>query len=585
MLELIVIVPIIIAGIIAIILNNRFGRSAAYVSIAGSLASLVIALYLFTNSLTTIQKINWFSVAGYSINITTTTAHLNMLLLLLVSIIAPLIMWYSLGYMDKQEEQSRFYFEMNLFTASMVLFAISANFISLFIAWEGLGITSYLLIGFWYKKRLAPLAARKSITTIIIGDIAMLSAIVILWNTYGTFSFDSILAAPATNGLYAAALLIIIAVFTKSAQFPFTEWLADAMEGPTPVSAFLHSSTMVKAGVFLAIVLMPIFLKVHLLYIFLIIGAFSAVLGVLNALSENHIKRILAYSTIEDLGLMFVAVGLNAFGAAILLFVVQTFYKALLFMSAGSIIKANNGKENIFKIFGSTNNKLLFVVVIIGVLSLAGIFPLSGFFGKIGIDVSANSIPIYVILALIEFGSSIYIFRWLFIPMRKTTNKSLIVRFGKLPKSMLLPPVILAGLVFVGDLIYFYMPNYLGIRQFSIGLIDPIIESLIVFIGLIIAYIVYRRKHMLGIHNNLKRLMYNSAPINAAYYTIALAFTETGKLFCYFDSLLFRLFDEIGRGTFILGNEIRNIVNGDTNVYVAGMTIGIILLVLFVVFG
>lgn len=584
MLELIVIAPILIAGIIAIILNNKGGRSAAYISIAGSITALSIAVYLFTKILPSINTIKWFSVVGHTINITTTSAHLNMLLLLLVSVIAPLIMWYSLGFMDKQKEQSRFYFEMNLFTASMMLFAVSANFITLFIAWEGLGITSYLLIGFWYKKKLAPIAARKSITTIIIGDIAMLSAIVILWNTYGTFSFNSILAAPVTNGLYAAVVLIIIAIFTKSAQFPFTEWLADAMEGPTPVSAFLHSSTMVKAGVFLAIVLMPLFLKVHLLYIFIVIGAFSAILGVLNALTEHHIKRILAYSTIEDLGLMFVAVGLNAFGAAVLLFVVQAFYKALLFMSAGSIMKANDGEENIFKIFGSASNKLLFATMLIGVLSLAGIFPLSGFLGKIGIDVSANSMLIYVVLALIEFGSSIYIFRWLFVPMRKSDNESLKAEFRRIPKSMLLPPVILAIFVFIGDFIYYYMPNYLGIRYFSIGIIDPVIESLIVIVGLIIAYLVYTRMHMFKPHNNIKKLMYNSVPINIAYYAIAKAFTETGKAFCYFDRLIFKFFVGIGKYTFDAGYKMKDIVNGDTNVYVAGITIGIILLVLFVVF-
>ncbi len=584
MMELIVLIPILLAGLIAIILNNKFKRSAAYISIAGSLVSLLIAGYMFAKSIPAVHDIKWFSVAGYSINLAITTAHLNMLLLLLVSLIAPLIMWYSLGFMDKQEEQSRFYFEMNLFTASMMLFAVSANFISLFIAWEGLGITSYLLIGFWYKKKLAPLAARKSITAIIIGDMSLLSAIIILWNNYGTFSFNSILSAPSTTGLYVAAILIIIAVFTKSAQFPFTEWLADAMEGPTPVSAFLHSSTMVKAGVFLAIILMPLFLKVHLLYIFLIIGAFSAILGVLNALSEHHIKRILAYSTIEDLGLMFVAVGLNAFGAAILLFVVQAFYKALLFMSAGSVMKANKGEENIFKISGSASNKLLFATMLIGVLSLAGIFPLSGFFGKIGIDVSANSLLLYVILAFIEFGSSIYIFRWLFLPMHKPDNKPLIKRFKNLPKSMLLPPVILAALVFIGDLVYLYLPNYLKISQLHITFADPIIESLIVLSGFAAAYILYVKILMPKPHGNIKRLMYNSIPINAAYSSLARAFIDTGDIFHHIDSLIFNFFGGIGKNTFRLGNKLRTIVNGNTNVYVEGIAIGIIFLILFIVF-
>ncbi len=582
--ELLVVVPILAASVLSLIIGRRSRSAAAYTSIAASVASMLMVVYLVMHSLPSIHTFEWFQIGSYSVNLAVTTAHINMLLLLLVSIIAPLIMWYSLGFMDKRDEQGRFFFEMNLFTASMMLFAISANFILMFIAWGALGITSYLLIGFWYSKKLAPKAARKSITTIIIGDIAMLSAIIILWNTYGTFSFAQILGAAAAPGLYVAALLLIVALFTKSAQFPFTEWLADAMEGPTPVSAFLHSSTMVKAGAFLGMVLLPIFAKAGVLPVFLVFGAISAILGVMNAVSERHIKRILAYSTIEDIGLMFVAIGLGSIPAAIMLFVVQTFYKALLFMSAGSIMRGNNEKENIFALSGTSSNKLLFGITIVGVLSIAGIFPFSGFFGKIGLSISAPGVFIYLVLATIEFGSSIYIFRWLLVPMRKPAAPVTVSRLRSLPKSMIAPGIVLAALVFAADAAYFMLPPYLGISHVSIGIIGPVIETAIVVLGFVVAYTLYRKASRFVVHKSPSSALYNSVWVNSAYSGISILFLWVASALSYVDRAIFFAVYAAGRFVLWIGRELRKIVSGNVSVYVAGMVIGMIFLVIFVVF-
>lgn len=581
---MLVVVPVIVAAVLSLLIGRRSRIAAAYTSIAASLVSMLIALYLVVYSQPLIHTFKWFQVGGYALSLATTTAHINMLLLLLVSIIAPLIMWYSLGFMDKKGEQARFFFEMNLFTASMMLFAVSANFILMFIAWGGLGVTSYLLIGFWYGKKLAPRAARKSITTIIIGDIAMLAAMIILWNTYGTFGFAQILGSAAAPGLYAAALLIVVAVFTKSAQFPFTEWLADAMEGPTPVSAFLHSSTMVKAGVFLSIILMPLFAKAKVLPVFLVFGSISAILGVMNAVSERHIKRILAYSTIEDMGLMFVAIGLNSLPAAIMLFVVQTFYKALLFMSAGSLMRGNDEQENIFRMSGASSNRLLFGTTLVGVLSIAGIFPFSGFFGKIGIGMSAPNIFVYLVLAAIEFGSAVYIFRWLLVPMRNPADQRVSRKLKSLPRSMIAPGIVLAVMIAVADAAYVMLPKYLGSARTGIGILDAVVETIVVVFGFVVAYRIYRKSRRFVVRKDPSPVLYNSRWVNSAYNGIAAFFLEVGAVLSYVDRGIYAGVYYAGRFVLYVGSELRRIVSGNVSVYVAGMVAGIIFLAIFVVF-
>ena len=290
MLTILVIVPLLIAALISLFISKH-PKYVKYVALAASLISLLLILNAFV-SRGSIQTATWFTLSGYSFTLTTSTMPLNILLLSILGVMTPLILLYSIGFMNLPTEQSRYYTELLVFAAAMMLFAIAGDFITMLIGWELLGITSYLLIGFWYGKEGSATAARKAITTILIGDILMFSAMIIIWSSYHTFSFALILQQSTTSGLMPIALLLIIfAVFTKSAQFPFHEWLPDAMKGPTPVSAFLHSSTMVKAGVFLVAVLLPLFIAYHMLNIFLIFGLVTAALGVLNAISRIQHKK------------------------------------------------------------------------------------------------------------------------------------------------------------------------------------------------------------------------------------------------------------------------------------------------------
>ncbi len=512
MLALLVILPLVIAAFLAIAMKGH-PKVIKYVALIASLLSLIIVVLLYMYSSNQIQSINWFSFSGYPFQIMTSTMALNMLLLSLVAIITPLVITYSIGFMDLPSEQPRYYFELCMFAAAMMLFSISANFITMFVGWELLGVTSYLLIGFWYRRDGTAAAARKAITIILIGDMLMLFGILLIWNTYHTFSFSTILQQSAlqSSSMKLALTLIIFAAFTKSAQFPFHEWLPDAMKGPTPVSAFLHSSTMVKAGVFLIAVLLPLFIAYHLLPLLLVFGIITAVIGVTNALAETQIKRVLAYSTLEDLGLMFVALGTGSLIAAIALLLVQTFYKALLFMYAGSIIKANNNEEEIGKVYNSPSYNQIFIPALIGVASLAGLFPLSGFFGKAAVVASTNNILVYGILLAIGLFSTVYIFRWLLIPLRKKpygTEAEASANYKTLPKSMTIPIQILAALVIAASFM-FYPGYHIGTIQLSTQ-IKEIATSIIIFVaGTVIAYFLFYKK---GYTNISKHRLSAQAP-------------------------------------------------------------------------
>ncbi len=584
MIELLVVFPLVAAAILSLLLK-RSPKAAGYIALLAALATLAIALSIFISPGAP-QSFQWFTAGNLLFSISTTAAPINILLLMLVSVITPLIFLYSIGFMRVPSEQARFYFEMCVFAAAMVLFSISANFITMFIAWEMLGITSYMLIGFWYRKEHAPTAARKAITTILIGDILMLMGILLIGAAYGTFEFSAVLSAPGSPALDLALILILLAAFTKSAQFPFHEWLSDAMEGPTPVSAFLHSSTMVKAGVFLIAVLLPLYEAAHLLPVILVIGLVSALIGVSNALTDRHIKKILAYSTIEDLGLMFVALGLGSLPAAIALFFVQTFYKALLFMGAGAIMRANDEKEDIYKIYGATLSRPLIAAMAIGALSIAGIFPLSGFFGKAMLEGAAmQNILVYTIIFAVELGTGLYMFRWMFTVSRKSYEQTstLKLNYGSIPKSMMVPIYVLAAAVLVASIAYLYLPTYLQSSSGGASISDGLIGMFASIIGIALAYRIYLQGHRVHLESTspgMFAVVHNSTLVNSVYLKITRTFSYAAGLAMYIDFAFDKMTYGFAQALISSGNIIRKVENGQTNMYVLGFVVGMVVLVL-----
>ncbi|MEM4064676.1 MAG: proton-conducting transporter membrane subunit [Candidatus Micrarchaeaceae archaeon] len=576
MLPIFALLPIIAGAFILLVPSFKWSK---HIALASSLLSLFLII-LIVLAPPSSYNLQWFSIYGIDISLILATYALNKILLILVGIITPLIFFYSFGYMDVPSEQKRFYFEISIFAASMMLFAISNNFISLFIAWEFLGITSYLLIGFWRYNQKALLASRKAITTIIIGDLLLLIAIAWIYIATSSFNFSAISYSKAIS---IPLVLIALAIFTKSAQLPFEEWLPDAMEGPTPVSAFLHSSTMVKAGVFLAMLLFPLYSAANLLWLFLVFGIITSIIAVTNAISEYHIKRILAYSTMEDLGLMFIALGLGNLYVALVLFIVQTFYKALLFMASGSIMKANDGETNIYRLFNSKSNSILYYSMLIGVISFAGIFPLGGFFGKVSIEALASNAIEYAILLAIDFGSSIYIFRWLIPPSRNFTgSKNPSINYKFLPISMEISELAVAALVAVSGLSFIFIQQ---LSHISISVVSSLIETLCVAAGFIVAYLMFKAsKFSFHPSKRLFNLAYNSIFVNIAYSYVVKAFEIISEYMSYFDEFVDRVFIYPGKTTIIFARKLAKIVTGNVDTYAFAILIGIILIILIISF-
>lgn len=589
MLAILVILPLILAAFIILLMRKSTQSAAKYVALGASIISLALIALSYSNAVQ-LQTINWFSFNGYQFYISTSTAPLNMILLFIVGIMAPLVIAYSIGYMNAKSEQARYYAELCLFASAMMLFAISADFITMFIGWELLGITSYLLIGFWYGKEGAANAARKAITTILIGDILMLIALLMIWSTYGTFSFSALiqLAGQHNPTMAIALVLIMFAAFTKSAQFPFHEWLPDAMKGPTPVSSFLHSSTMVKAGVFLVAVLLPLFVAYNMLYMLLIFGIITAIIGITNALAETNIKRVLAYSTIEDLGLMFIALGTGSIIAAMMLFIAQTFYKALLFMSAGSIIKANGGEEDMLKLHNTKSHLLIFLPLIIAVASLAGLFPLSGFFGKAALEASVSGTPIYIILVILAFFSNVYIFRWLLIPLRKKNmarEYPAKLHYEITPKSMLIPMYVLALLVVICSLTWIYLPTYLlqySTSRINIGYMELAVSLVVFIIALGLSYYAFYLKNFSIKPGYLYNILYNNILTNEFYAYVAQSFAFVSKAVEAFDNEFYSLIRGAAHDVGSFSEFIRKVENGNVNTYIAALLIGLVFILIII---
>ena len=384
--------------------------------------------------------------------------------------------------------------------------------------------------------------------------------------------------------LAVAALLILVGAFTKSAQFPFHEWLSGAMEGPTPVSAFLHSSTMVKAGVFLTVLLLPLFVKLNLLWPMLLIGTITAVIGAITALTSDHIKKILAYSTIEDLGLMFVAIGLNALPAALIFFTVQALYKALLLMSSGTIMKANDDRTSIYRVSSFGRNRLLFVSALIGALSISGIFPFSGFFGKVAVDSAASSNAIvYAVLTAVDFLTALYIFRWLLVPMenqKKAHQTVYSAGYSLLKKSMQIPQLVLAILIILFSIIFVYN----GVAQ-QANLDHSIVEMAASSFGAITAYIMFKKaKNVLSEGSRSRKILYTGSAFNMAYLYMAKFFGLVAHAIEIFDNGLNRLFYMGSSGVMSLAGSVKIAEKGNINTYIAALAIGLILVFIILVF-
>ncbi|UCE67980.1 MAG: NADH-quinone oxidoreductase subunit L [Candidatus Zixiibacteriota bacterium] len=440
---------------------------------------------------------------------------LTAIMLMVVSIVAGLVQIYSLGYMKGDPRFARYYAYLSLFTFSMLGLVLAGSYILMFVFWELVGLTSYLLIGFWFEKKIASDAGKKAFVTTKIGDLGFLLGLAILIFAVGSASLPE-LDYMIANGQISENLMPLVAIagilmfcgaVGKSAQFPLHVWLPDAMEGPTPVSALIHAATMVAAGVYLAARMMGIIMiSETMMYVVASIGAFTAFLAASIGLVQNDIKRVLAYSTVSQLGYMMMALGLAGFTAGTFHLMTHAFFKALLFLAAGSVIHAVHTNDIQYMGGLSKKMKITSKTFLIASLSISGIFPLSGFWSKdeiFAVAFEGGHYPFLVVGILVAGMTAFYMFRLYFLTFTgEPRDKHAYEHAHESPKNMTVPLIILAVLSVCAGWVgipwlykgYSSFVFYGAVHHADPNIILMLISLIVASSGIGLAYVIYVKK-------------------------------------------------------------------------------------------
>jgi NADH-quinone oxidoreductase subunit L len=363
------------------------GVIASLLLFVSLVASTVLLFHVYNVGSVHVTLMDWIVAGDLSIPFGFIVDHVSVVMMMVVTLVSTIVHIYSIGYMAHDKGFNRFFSYLSAFVFSMMVLVMSDNFAGLFIGWEGVGLCSWLLIGFWYHKESATWAANEAFIMNRIADLGMLIGIFLIFWYTGSLQYDVVFAAMpnlATDVVVWIGIFLFIGAMGKSAQFPLHPWLADAMEGPTPVSALIHAATMVTAGVYLVVRANPIYdLIPEVGYFIASLGAFVAIFAATMALVNRDIKRIIAYSTLSQLGYMFVAAGLGAYWVALFHLMTHAFFKALLFLGAGNVMHAMDDELDPYKMGGLyIVMKGTAILMIIASVALAGIYPLAGFFSK-----------------------------------------------------------------------------------------------------------------------------------------------------------------------------------------------------------
>ena len=383
-------------------------------------ASLNLLHFVYTTE--TILQVNlfdWIVVGSLNIPFGFVVDHVSVVMMTVVTVVSTMVHIHSIGYMEHDIGFNRYFSYLSAFVFSMLVLVMSDNFAVLFIGWEGVGVCSWLLIGFWYHKESATWAANEAFIMNRVGDLGLLLGMFLIYWNIGSLQYDIVFAQVSTlenSTLVWIAGLLFLGAMGKSAQFPLHTWLADAMEGPTPVSALIHAATMVTAGVYLVIRSNELYTLVpEVGYAIAILGAFVAIFAASMALVNNDMKRIIAYSTLSQLGYMFVAAGLGAYWVALFHLAAHAFFKSVLFLGAGNVMHAMDDELDIRKMGGLHNKmKATSIIMAVASLALAGIFPLAGFFSKDKIleaTFNADAIMLWAVLWVTAGLTAFYSFR------------------------------------------------------------------------------------------------------------------------------------------------------------------------------
>lgn len=530
---LIPLAPALAFVIIGLFLQNLH-KLATVVSIGCSAFSFVLSTAIATAVLSRgisvetplIQRADWISILGLKIQMGVIIDPLSAMMLFVVTTISLLIQIYSIGYMHGNRSYGRFFAYMSLFAASMLGLNISSNFLQMYVFWEGVGLCSYLLIGFDYHRIAAREAAKKAFITTRVGDFGLLLGILLLQTTIGTVDFlglkeilPNYIASYGTGMLTIIGVLIFIGPLGKSAQFPLHVWLPDAMEGPAPVSALIHAATMVVAGVYLIARAYFIFVNLPgMLHLIAWIGCFTAFFGACIAFSQHEIKKILAYSTISQLGYMMLALGVGSITASLFHLMTHAFFKAMLFLCAGAVMHAMSEEADIFKMGGLRKKiPVVFVCMAIGVLAISGIPPFAGFFSKDEIIAATAqvSMPLYTLAMLTACMTAFYMARLLFTvffgePADPNQEVLHVSKFMQAPLIVLAVFSVISGLVgYLGD--FSYWVRYGEAEPMTMNVALALSSTMLSLAAFIFAWAIYGSKkissdaiaHKLGFLYNL----------------------------------------------------------------------------------
>ncbi len=420
--------------LITALIGRRLGKQAHWIPVLAIFVVWVIAMGLVYQVLSgaapllpgsedshgyVVSWFTWIPADRFVVDVGFVVDSLTACLLIVVTTIGLLVHVYSVGYMSHDAGYWRFFAYLNLFMFSMLLLVLASDFLVVFVAWELVGLSSYLLIGFWYRKRSAALAAKKAFIVNRVGDVGFALGIMLIFVSLGTLDIRSVIERIGeldSTVIMAISLLLFAGAMGKSAQFPLHVWLPDAMEGPTPVSALIHAATMVNAGVYLIARTNPIFAHAQsALVIVAAIGIFTAILAASIAMTQTDIKRVLAYSTLSQLGYMFAALGVGAWTAAIFHLMTHGFFKGLLFLSSGSVIHAVHEEQDMRRMGGLAEKiPITYVTMLIGSLAIAGIPPLAGFFSKdeiLGESLKLGFAWVWLIGFIVAGLTAFYMFR------------------------------------------------------------------------------------------------------------------------------------------------------------------------------
>lgn len=452
------------------------------------LVAFALSLQLFLNFDGQAQILpiaDWIKVGSLEIPFAFQIDQLSILMLLVITGVGTLIHVYSIGYMSHDAGFGKFFAFLNLFVFFMLILVLGANFTVLFIGWEGVGLCSYLLIGFWNQKNSYGDAARKAFIMNRIGDLGFLVGIFLLIQDFGTTDYQTIFTAiksgDYTTDLSIIAFCLFIGAMGKSAQIPLFTWLPDAMAGPTPVSALIHAATMVTAGIYMVIRANALFeLSPEVLHFVGWIGLATALLGAAIGLFQNDIKKVLAYSTVSQLGYMFMGLGASAYTASFFHVMTHAFFKALLFLGAGSVIHAMSDEQDIRRMGGlKSKMPITFITFMLGTIAIAGIPPFAGFFSKDEILASLyHHDPVMWSLAIVGSAlTSFYMFRVFILTFygefRGTEKQA--HHLHESPITMTLPLIILAVFSVGGGLIN--LPHFAGGNEFLAHWLAPLLPE------------------------------------------------------------------------------------------------------------